>query len=192
MLGSASSGQALGAACDGCSGYSHLLPLPALTLCSLPAGTAPNRAPASRGHQPPTSTTRNCCNTLRRSKTSTWKHDTSEPGGQSSWTGVWSSEHPRGSHGCARLLGQGPGDGDTGCWPPADLVGLMAEGDGRALGGGLVFLHAALVDGGGPPGCATFSHGQCGDVGKGCRRRGPGESTLSSLAIGRGNSPLLC
>lgn len=32
VLGSASSGQALGAACDGCPGYGHLLPLPTLTL----------------------------------------------------------------------------------------------------------------------------------------------------------------
>lgn len=72
-------------------------------------------------------------------------------------------------------------------------MGLVAEGDAQALGMGLVLLPTLCVwMVGDPEAVLTFSRGRCRDVGKGHRRRWPGKGTSSSLAIGQGNSPLLC
>ena len=107
---------------------------------------------------------------------------------------------PRRSRGHARSLGQGPGDmdqrgmGDTGCRLPEDLVGLMAEGGGRAARCGAGSPpHCVRADGGGPPGCARFLPRATQGCGEGLQEeRARGESASSSFATGRGNSPLLC
>lgn len=169
-----------------CRGMGTSCPFLPLMLCSLPTGTAPNPAPASRGQQPPTSTTRSCCSTSRRSKTSTWKRGTSELGEQSSWTGEWSSEHPCCSCGCAWLLGQGTRGQGHRLLATGGCGGFKGRGRWASTRRGAGFSpHCVCGWWGTPRLCPASPMGDGRNMGKGCRRRGLGESTSSSCSRAR-------